>query len=61
MTFYKCIGDKDYILFISSKNQKFSKTKPGSFTKREGRQSSRETLFQNWLIDQLEQCFQKDM
>ena len=29
MTFYKCIGDKDYILFISSKNQKFSKTKPG--------------------------------
>ena len=29
MNFYKCIGDKDNILFISSKNQKFSKTKPG--------------------------------
>ena len=29
MNFYKCVGDKDKICFISSKNQKFSKTRPG--------------------------------
>ena len=29
MTFYNCIGDKDHICYISSKNQKFSKVRPG--------------------------------